>query len=140
MIALALFIAALVLFFGFLLLTGVEKKRGTRFFSRSRAKLDAKVARVDEALRHVDFSAFVWHLAKDIVGRIVHDIAHVSLIVVRSLERLLTRIVRYMRGKVVAQTPTTETRASAFVETVTYVKKTLRRSKQAPEAEKEENV
>jgi len=130
MVYLALFIVALVLFLGFLSVTAIEKKRGSRFFSPQRATLDATASRVSDGLRHVDFSAFVWHLARDISSRIVHDVAHVSLIVVRWLERLLTRIVRYLRGKALTPQVPSEGRRSAFVETITYFKKTLRRSKE----------
>lgn len=136
---LVLFVLALVLFFGFLGLTALEGRRGTRFFAPARATFDAKVARVEAALQHVDFSAFAWHLTKDVSGRVVHDVAHVTLIIVRSLERLLTRIVRYMRGKVAPAVPV-EGKRSAFVETISYFKKTLRRSKQTPAAEVKENV
>lgn len=130
MIYLALFVGAVVLFFGFLGLTALESRRGARVLAPLRSTLDAKMARVENALQHVDFSAFLWHLARDVGSRIVHDVAHVILIIVRSLERGLTRIVRYLRSTV-HTAPRVEGRRSAFVETITYFKKTLRRSKKA---------
>lgn len=139
MLYLAIFIVALVLFFGFLALTAYEGKRGSRVFASGRASLDAKVSETTGALKHVDFSAFLWHLVRDVTSRIVHDVAHVSLIVVRWLERFLTRIVRYLRGKTSVATVPTEGNRSAFVETITYFKKTLRRSKETP-AQKDSTV
>ncbi|MBP9816495.1 MAG: hypothetical protein KBD05_00460 [Candidatus Pacebacteria bacterium] len=138
MLYLAFFIASLVLFVGFLGVTAVEGKRGTRFFAPARATFDAKVSRVAVALQHVDFSAFLWHLTKDVSGRVVHDVAHISLIIVRYLERLLTRLVRYMRGKVKTSVVPVEGKRSAFVETMSYFKKTLHRSRQTPVETKEE--
>lgn len=137
MMYLALFVTALVLFFGFLGMTALERNRGSRFFAPMRANLDAKVSRVAKGLEHVDFSAFLWHLARDVGGKLVHDVAHISLIVVRSLERFLTRIVRYLRGKVPAPATPPEGKGSAFVETITYFKKTLRRSRQTTEKKEE---
>ena len=131
MIYLVLFVVALVLFFGFLGLTAYEGKRGSRLFAPARAALDAKAERVEDVLKHVDFSTFTWHLVKDVTSRIVHDVAHISLIVIRSIERFLTRLVRYLRAKAHAPAPV-EGKQSAFVETITYFKKTLRRSKKTP--------
>ena len=139
MIILALFAASFVLFFGFLALTAIEAKRGARFLAPVRSSLDAKVSRAAGALKHVDFSAFLWHLGKDVGGRLIHDVAHILLIVVRSVERFLTRIVKYLRAKVHAPTATPpEGRTSAFIETISYFKKTLRRSKETPKQEEVE--
>ncbi|MEK9160573.1 MAG: hypothetical protein AAB440_00855 [Patescibacteria group bacterium] len=134
MIYLAIFVVALVLFFGFLFLNSVEQKKGARILSGMRSALDARVARATGVVAHVDFSAFLWNLSKDVTGRLVHDIAHVSLIAVRSLERLLTRLVRFIRSRVHAP-QVVEGKRSAFVETITYFKKTLRRSKETTEPE-----
>lgn len=137
MIYAVLLVISLVLFFGFLGLAAIETRRGVRLFAPLRATLDAKVSRVSAALEHVDLTAFVWNLAKDITGRVIHDLAHLSLIVVRFLERLLTRIVRYLRGRTPAPATIPEGKRSAFVETITYFKRTLRRSRQTPEEKRE---
>lgn len=99
---------SLVLFGGFLLVTALEKGRG-RVGEPMRAKLDKKTARVAFIISHVDWSAFIKHLIRASIERIAHDIAHTSLLVIRFLERLLTRLVRALRerraGIVVTKAP-----------------------------------
>ena len=89
---------ALGLFFGFLLLTRLETSRGARFFGRARAKLDERVGKAAFVVSHVDWSAFTGHLVRTVTARIAHDVAHASLIIVRIVERLLTRMVKYLRS------------------------------------------
>jgi len=90
---------ASLLFFGFLLLTWYESRRGTRFFPSSRYRLDAKVARLAFLIDHVDWGAFTAHLTKTSLNTIAHDLAHGTLIAVRAVERFLTRAVYALRRR-----------------------------------------
>lgn len=90
---------ALILFGSFLALTRLETARGVRFFGSVRGKLDEKVGKAAFVVRHVDWSAFIAHLLRTLSARIAHDVAHTILIIVRVIERLLTRIVKYLRSR-----------------------------------------
>ena len=83
---------------GFLVLVRYETGHGTRYFASARARLDSRVEKAVFVARHVDWSAVVAHAVRSASARIVHDVAHAILIIVRILERLLTRIVRYLRA------------------------------------------
>jgi len=96
---LILIIVSIALFAGFLLLTRFEKKRGLRVAGMLRNKLDARTSRAVFIVSHVDWSAFVKHIVVTSAERIAHDIAHATLLIVRTLERLLTRAVKYLREK-----------------------------------------
>jgi hypothetical protein len=125
---------ALILFFGFLGATVFETKQGTRFFGNARAALDARVSRLAFVMKHVDFGKFFFHLIRDGAAHLAHEIARFVLIAVRFVERSLTRFVRYLRGRRAANGPSTTpaVSSSVFVETMTYFKHTLRRSRQQP--------
>lgn len=88
-----------LLFFGFLLLTYYEARRGTRLFAGSRYKLDKKVGRMVFLLEHVDWGAFTAHVTKTSLNTLAHDIAHGTLIAVRTVERFLTRAVYSLRRR-----------------------------------------
>ena len=92
----SILIASLI-FFGFLLFTYYESRRGTRFFAASRYRLDKKVARMSFLLEHVDWGAFTAHVTKASLQTVAHDTAHASLIAVRAVERFLTRAVSALR-------------------------------------------
>ena len=87
-----------VLLGGFLALMRFETGRGVRFFGGARARLDSRVERAAFIVRHVDWSAVLSEMVRSIAARIVHDVAHGVLILVRILERLLTRVVKYLRS------------------------------------------
>lgn len=94
-----LIIVSLVLLGGFLLLARFEQKRGLRVAGAYRNRLDAKVSRATFILTHVDWGAFVRHLAGTALERVLHDIAHSILRIVRTAERLLTRAVKGLRER-----------------------------------------
>lgn len=123
---------SLILFGGFLLITALEGARGARLFGSGRAALDARVARVSFVLQHVDWSAFLAHLTRSGLERLLHDIAHTSLLVVRFLERELTRAVRALRSRREATLPEAGPRPSPLAGTVTYLQKTLRSARRKP--------
>lgn len=91
---------AFILFAGFLALARYETGEGRRFLlAGARKRLDRNVSRIGFILNHVDLGAFVSDTVRDTVERILHDVAHASLLVVRFLERALTRFVRQLREK-----------------------------------------
>ena len=92
-------VLSILLFVGFIALTRYEARRGTRVFAASRNSLDAEAERVSFAASHVDLPAFIRESLRALIARIIHDIAHGSLIAVRFIERLLTRIVRALRAR-----------------------------------------
>jgi len=68
-------------------------------FADTRARLDGYVIRASFIFAHVDFKAFIREIAIRVGHRVAHDIAHFSLLIVRAVERFLTRVVRYLRTR-----------------------------------------
>lgn len=117
---------SIALLVGFFLLTKSEAKRGVRYLAPRRSALDAQVRRIEFILAHVDLASFAREESRRLVGRVSHALAHLSLQLVRSVERLLTRAVRHLRAKhQVAPRPTGgETRE--FVKTLSDFKGRLK--------------
>jgi len=99
MIHLISILVASALFFGFLLLTAYESRRGVRFFPAFRYKLDARVARTQFLIEHIDWGAFTAHLTRTSLTTVAHDVAQGTLMIVRSAERNLTRAVSALRTR-----------------------------------------
>jgi hypothetical protein len=124
----------LALLAAFVLLTLVEARSGVRVLAQSRERFDAHVERAGFVLRHVDWGAFINDVLRTFFERALHDIAHGTLIAVRFIERVLTRVVRYLRMRRERLLPqaTFEPKTSRISETITYLKRTLRRTRRAP--------
>ncbi len=90
-------LSTFALLVGFFVLSGYEARRGVRVFAPERARLDENVERAEFILAHVDLAAFLREECHRLAGRIAHDVAHLSLQTVRSVERFLTRLVRRLR-------------------------------------------
>jgi hypothetical protein len=90
---------SLILFGGFITLTAFERGRGLRVAGVHRNKLDAKISRAAFIATHVDWGAFTRHLLGTVLERVLHDVAHFVLRIVRTTERLLTRTVRALRER-----------------------------------------
>ncbi|OGG92601.1 hypothetical protein A3G63_00300 [Candidatus Kaiserbacteria bacterium RIFCSPLOWO2_12_FULL_52_8] len=88
---------SIVLFIAFFVLTCYESRRGGRFFTPMRERLDETIGRLGFILTHVDFAAFLRDETRHLISRAGHAAAHLSLRAVRSVERVLTRLVRYLR-------------------------------------------
>lgn len=88
---------ASALFFGFLLITAYEARRGVRFFAAFRYKFDTRVAHTQFLIEHIDWGAFTAHLTRTSLNTVAHDLAHSMLMIVRSTERNLTRAVGVLR-------------------------------------------
>jgi hypothetical protein len=118
-------LVSLALLVGFFVLTGYETRRGTRLYAPSRARLDAAVSRVEFIVEHVNLGVFLRDEIRHLAGRVGHNIVHTTLVVVRSAERLLTRLVRRLRTHPEVDTAPRET-AREFVKVLSEFKGTLR--------------
>lgn len=129
-----LIIAALVLVALYVAILVVEAKRGARFFERERARLDRTVRQGVFILAHVDFASFAKEQTRILARRLVHDIAHLSLGLVRAAERLLTQAVRRLRTQPPSARPSAES-SRTFVRTLSEFKGQLESSRpKMPEA------
>ena len=89
----------LALLVGLFVLTEYEARRGTRFFAPHRARLDKNIERYEFIMTHVDFNSFLREEARRIMHAVAHAVAHLSLQAVRTAERFLTHVVRYLRAR-----------------------------------------
>jgi hypothetical protein len=133
MFYLLLIAISLFLFLAFMALTLMEARTGMRLLAGPRAKLDRQIEKASFVIDHVNWGDFISHLVQSFFVRIAHDIAHWSLIVVRFLERQLTRVVRYMRDRRPNLLAPKPSRTPILTQTRSYVRKTLR----LPKKEKE---
>lgn len=92
-------LVSLLLLVGFLIAVNYETRRGVRLYAEQRARLDEQVERIEFIVAHVDLGAFLHGEVRRLVGRIGHDVVHISLLTVRAIERVLTRLVRHLRAK-----------------------------------------
>lgn len=120
MVAFILVLSSIVLFVGFLFLTRAEERRGVRYFPSTRDALDARVSTMSVQALNTDIGETTASFLRRVGHRILHDVAHISLLAVRWVERTLTRAVRSLRAKRAQQAP------SAFVATMTDFKRDLR--------------
>jgi len=129
---------ALVLFFGFIALTALERRRGARLFGKARVLLDAKASAAGAVLTSADPLDFLVRGVRVIAGHVFHDLANVAWAFVRLLERTLALTVRRLR--VMRHEERTETNSS-FVKSISFHKRTLRTpetpAETAPTAEAE---
>jgi len=126
MVPLILILGALILCAGFLTLTSYEADHGVRFWSAERTKLDRQIDRIDFIIKHVDFAAFLREEIQHVAQRTAHSIVHLSLQLVRMIERLLTRLVRHFRTQEAAVPPRESARE--FVKTLSDFKEQLKAS------------
>jgi len=125
MLYLILIIVSCALFFAFITVTLVERKRGTRILEHARRSLDTSTAYAAEVVRSADPALFLIRGARILFGHIFHDLANVLLAVVRILERTLSGTVHSLRG-MRKPVPRTET-SSSFVKSIAFHKRTLRK-------------
>ncbi|MCX6786533.1 MAG: hypothetical protein NTU85_01785 [Candidatus Kaiserbacteria bacterium] len=120
-------LVSLALLIGFFILSDHEGRHGTRFFARERVRLDEQVERAEFILTNVNLGSFLRGEIRSVIQRITHDVAHLSLQAVRTVERLLTRIVRYLRTQRAIDTVPREN-AREFVKTLSDFKDQLKES------------
>lgn len=102
--------------------------------SSKRYAFDMKVERASFIIQHVDWGAFFNDLTRSGAERLLHDLAHVTLILVRFIERELTGVVRTLRAR---RDPTAlplpnEEQPTRIAVATAYLKKTVRRSRKVP--------
>jgi hypothetical protein len=124
MVLIAILLTSVVFFAGFLILTSYEARRGARFLAPQRTVFDTRVTRFNFILEHVDFESFAREQIRVLIAHVAHDVAHLSLISVRSVERLLTRLVRQLRTRHGIATASA-TAPRAFVKTMSDFKQHL---------------
>ena len=90
-------IITLVLLASYLGTLVLEARRQSRFLETYRARLDQLALRTSFIARHVDFNSFAREEAVHLARQGVHLLARRVLLLVRSTERLLTRLVRHLR-------------------------------------------
>lgn len=112
----------LALLVGFIFLSDYESRKGARVFARERGHLDGSVEKVEFILTHVDLGAFLREELHHLASRIAHDIAHLSLIAIRAVERFLTNIVRHLRTEGHATDVPPHENAREFVKTLSDFK------------------
>jgi len=117
--------ASLVLLCGFFALTRYEAGRHMRFFAPARARFDHNAEHVKFILTHVDFGVIVREEAYRIAHRITHAVACFSLQAVRTVEHVLTRLVRYLRIRHAADVEPRDN-AREFVKTLSDFKDRLK--------------
>ncbi len=106
-------------------MTSYETRHGERYFAAKRSRLDQTVEHIEFVFQHVDFGAFVRDEVRRLLGRLSHFVVHLSLQSVRAAERVLTRLVRYLRSKHPADTPPGEN-VREFVKTLSDFKGQLK--------------
>jgi hypothetical protein len=126
MFYLILVLSSILLWFAFLGYTAVEARTGMRILERPRRALDAQVQRALFLANNVHWGNFLAHVFGSLIARIVHDIAHWSLLAVRFVEHQLTRVVRYLRDRRPNLLAPRPSRQSPFAQTTQYVRKMLR--------------
>lgn len=91
-------LVALALLVGFFVLVNYETRRGARVFASARTRLDTGAERIEFIIENVDFGVLIRAESRRIASNLGHDIAHLSLLAIRAVERFLTRIVRRLRS------------------------------------------
>ncbi len=119
--ALVASLVSLALLCGFLILTGWEARRGTRFFAAERSALDGHVSRAAFIAEHVDLAAYARAEFARAMARVGHMVAGFTLELVRTAERFLARLVRRMRMRHELSAPTRPS-SRAFVQTLSEFK------------------
>lgn len=94
---LAAILVSLALFFGFVGVTALERRRGVRFFGSMRERLDTRTVAVIQAARTFDPLDALIRGTRSLFGHVFHDLANVAWAIVRMLERALANIVRTLR-------------------------------------------
>lgn len=122
-IVLAALLAILAAFLG---LTAYEARTKRRIFAGARYRLDTRVARLEFIARHVDWGAFSADVARTAFLRAAHDVMHGTLVLVRTVERLLTRAVKNLRETRTVAPVARQPLGDRIRAAVTYVQQAVR--------------
>jgi hypothetical protein len=126
MVYLLLILTSVVLFWAFLSVTIVEARTGTRLFASQRTKFDKQIGKALFIAKHVDWLEFFTHAVESFFERVLHDSAHLSLTVVRVIERELSETVRYLRDRRPNMLAPKASRSSLRVQATRYIRRTFR--------------
>lgn len=132
LILIAIPLALLGIFFA---LVSYEERAGRRVvLAGARYRLDRKTERAAFVAEHVDWGGLLQELTRSGAERLLHDVAHTTLIVVRAIERELTSLVRTLRSRrePMALPAPGEEGPSRIAAATAYVRKTVRRSRKLP--------
>ncbi len=92
-------LAVAILLGAFVTLTYFERAGGFRVLSPMRRFLDKRADTFLHVAREADIGALAWNGVRALIDAFVHEVVHVVLVIVRFLERSLTRIAREIRGR-----------------------------------------
>jgi hypothetical protein len=126
MLYLTFMFIAFLLLGGFIGLTHYETEHQVRFFGARRRELDILVERVQFVFEHVDLGAFIQEEIRRLGTIAGHAIVNLSLQAVRVVERLLTRLVRYLRTTSESMEAAPRESTREFVKTLSDFKDTLK--------------
>ena len=112
----------------FVVILVIERKRGKTFFPRTRGRFDTNVARAVYVVNHIDWGAFFGHVLKLSLEKIAHDIVHGVLLMVRTVERSLTRAIRVLRERLAYRSDSSEaTDGFELTKTIQRFRKNIKR-------------
>lgn len=124
-------LGSLFVLVSFVLWAHLETTRGFRVGGPLRKRLDRHVSRTGFVLTHIDWHAFTRHVARTTAERVAHDIVHTTLVVVRAVERTLTRLIRSLRARVATHEPSAEpVEGSQLIATLIRFRKSFRKNKE----------
>ena len=128
---LSIILSSLLLLVAFVLWAHFETTRGFRVGASVRKRLDRQVARTGFVLTHIDWHAFTRHVTRTTLERVAHDVVHTTLVVVRAVERTLTRLIRSLRERVAKHEPSAEpVEGSQLIATLIRFRKSFRKHKE----------
>jgi hypothetical protein len=127
-------LAAIALLAGFIVLTWYEGRRSSRVLHHHRSRLDSVVSRALFITKHVDLAAYLRDEARRLAENGGHIALHLTLRAVRSVERLLTRLVRHLRSRAETDREPRETMRD-FVKTLSHLKGQLETTRPVREAQ-----
>ena len=129
MLYLGAILFSIVLFAGFIVLTGHESRRGVRVLAVERGEFDAFARRIAFIFEHVDFASFLRHLFVTAAETVAHEVVRLVLLAVRWLERSLTRLVKYLHLRRAVPLESVSAPVSPFVATIATFKHRLRKER-----------
>ena len=114
---------------GFLTLVYVEGRMGKRVLKGVRSALDRRIGRASFVINRIDWAGFFGHVLKLSIERIAHDVVHGTLLIVRTIERSLTRLIRVLRERLAYRSSATPREEFQLRATLERFRKNLKREK-----------
>lgn len=112
----------------FVVILVIERTRERKFFPTIRARFDSRVERTIYIVEHIDWGAFFGHVLKLSLEKIAHDVVHGVLLVVRTIERSLTRAIRVLRERLAYRSDSSQaTEGFELTKTIQRFRKNMKR-------------